>query len=61
MEINMENKNERVLAYGLATEIAEQDLQEVSGGRSTYTHHGTKYYTSKKPGGDVEHDDDWDI
>ncbi|CEK12216.1 hypothetical protein [Legionella hackeliae] len=55
----MENK-ERVLAYGLATEIIEQDMQDVSGGSSNLTHYGTRYYTNKKAGGDVEHDDAWD-
>ncbi|ASQ44609.1 hypothetical protein [Legionella clemsonensis] len=56
----MEKSKERVLAYGLATEIAEQDMQSVSGGSSNLTHYSTKYYTSKKAGGDVEFDDDWD-
>lgn len=56
----MENKKERVLAYGLATEIVEQEMQEVSGG-SKLTHYPTRYYTDKKPGGDVERDDDWDM
>ena len=32
MEINMENKSERVLGYSLATVIGKDRLAEVSGG-----------------------------
>lgn len=56
----MENNSSRVLAYGLAQQVSEEDLQAVSGGANTYTYHGTDYYTNKRTGGDKEHDEIWD-
>ncbi|KTC86667.1 hypothetical protein [Legionella brunensis] len=56
----MENIKERVLAYGLSTEISESDLHDVTGGAGKLTHYVTHYYTAKKAGGDRERDDDWD-
>lgn len=56
----MDNIKERVLAFNLATEVGDDELQQVAGGTAKYTYKGTHYYTNKKGVEDREKDDQWD-
>ncbi|KTD61695.1 hypothetical protein [Legionella spiritensis] len=57
----MEKKQERVLAYGLSTEIRDSDIQEVSGGVANMSRIVTWYYSGEKTGGHMAKDIDYDL
>ena len=53
----MENNQQRVLAYNLATSIKEEELEQVSGGKSNMSTHQTLKATGDSArGGDVAYD-----
>lgn len=56
----MENNNERVLAFNLATEVTEEQMQQTAGGAAMVTYQRTNFGTNKHGASDAEFDTDWD-